>query len=78
MVRVHKYIRKYLNKKGKWTYVYKSKRKSKNREKTDAFVVNYDEIDEKARQAGERFIREQMKRIKTVDERVRESLPKGI
>lgn len=78
MARKHKYIKKYRNKNGKWTYVYKCNLKTNRQKKSDSFIVNYDEVDEKARRAGERFVREQMKRIKTIDVRVRESLPKGI
>jgi hypothetical protein len=78
MSRSHKYLKKYRNSHGKWTYVYKYKSGKRKAKKTSIEIDYSSDNNSSARSRAEEFLKRWFKRVKEVDADVQKRIPKGI
>lgn len=78
MSRPHKYIKKYRNSHGNWTYVYKYKSGKRKDKKTNIEIDYGSDRSGASRSRAEEFLKKWFKRVKEVDSDVQKRIPKGI
>ena len=78
MSRPHKYIKKYRNSHGNWTYIYTRKSGKRNAKKTSIEIDYGSDRSGSSRSKAEEFLKRWFKRVKEVDADVQKRIQKGI